>query len=208
MIYDWNNIHGPIGVSVSGGADSALLLYFLMKYHNDTIHIFTLADKSKFYRNAKQCLHVVDWCRTRFGYENFQHHIIHSDAQNANDLTHLPDQYFKSKQIVKFFRGDTANPPKEVVDNFQTTDRQDSWEEQRRDPTITRDIEIGEAAIFPFTNIDKKEIANIYRAEGLHELYKLTISCESTIDLGPIHCDDCWWCEERKWGFGDYVELR
>lgn len=39
------------------------------------------------------------------------------------------------------------------------------------------------------------------------ELYALTISCESLTDPDPIHCGDCWWCEERKWGFGNYVEL-
>ena len=38
---------GPIGVSVSGGADSAILLYFLMKYHKHKIYITTLADRSK-----------------------------------------------------------------------------------------------------------------------------------------------------------------
>ena len=43
--------------------------------------------------------------------------------------------------------------------------------------------------------------------ENLHELYKLTISCESRNDIGPVHCDDCWWCMERKWAFGDYVKL-
>ena len=93
------------------------------------------------------------------------------------------------------------------MDSFNTTDKQDLSEQQRRDPTVIRDIEVGEAAVFPFTNMNKKEIANMYRKENLHELYKLTISCESRNDIGPVHCDDCWWCMERKWAFGDYVKL-
>ena len=35
-IYD-----GPIGIMVSGGVDSAILLYYLMKHTKDTIHIYT-----------------------------------------------------------------------------------------------------------------------------------------------------------------------
>jgi len=208
MFYNWSNIPaGPIGVSVSGGADSALLLYFLMKNHKNKIHIFTLADKSKFYRNAKQCLHVVDWCRSNCNFNNFEHHIIHADEQTREGLTDLPTLYFKNKQIIKFYRGDTANPPREVTDSFGATHKQGLLETQRRDPTVIRDCEEGEAAVFPFTNINKKEIANLYRKENLHDLYELTISCESQNDIGPVHCDDCWWCEERKWGFGDYVKL-
>ena len=196
-------VDGPVGVSVSGGAHSALLLYFLMKQHKHKIHIFTLADKSKFYRNAKQCLHVVDWCRTRCNFNNFEHHIIHSNQQNAEELLDLPRKYCEDNSIIKFYRGETANPPKQVTDEFKH--QQGPVEQERRNPLITREIQPDDTIIFPFTNLDKRAIAQIYRDENLQELYALTISCESLIDLGPIHCDDCWWCEERKWGFGNYV---
>ena len=93
-------VDGPVGVSVSGGADSALLLYFLMKQHKHKIHIFTLADKSKFYRNAKQCLHVVDWCRTCCNFNNFEHHIIHSNQQNAEELLDLPRKYCEDNRYM------------------------------------------------------------------------------------------------------------
>ena len=37
-------IDKPIGVLVSGGADSALLLYLLLQSYNSTIQIFTIAN--------------------------------------------------------------------------------------------------------------------------------------------------------------------
>jgi 7-cyano-7-deazaguanine synthase in queuosine biosynthesis len=39
-------------------------------------------------------------------------------------------------------------------------------------------------------------------------VFPLTRSCEWTskitevADPGTNHCGVCWWCEERKWGFG------
>jgi 7-cyano-7-deazaguanine synthase in queuosine biosynthesis len=54
----------------------------------------------------------------------------------------------------------------------------------------------------PFSNIDKKDIKNLYHDLGLLEtLFPLTRSCESLVDFEK-HCGECWWCEERLWAFG------
>ena len=42
-----NIYEGPIGVSCSGGADSSLLLYLLMKYSSDKLHIFTTGNNDR-----------------------------------------------------------------------------------------------------------------------------------------------------------------
>jgi 7-cyano-7-deazaguanine synthase in queuosine biosynthesis len=33
-------------------------------------------------------------------------------------------------------------------------------------------------------------------------LFPLTRSCEQYTDDFTQHCDNCWFCGERKWGFG------
>jgi tRNA(Ile)-lysidine synthase TilS/MesJ len=40
-------LEGPIGISCSGGADSSLLLYLLMKHSKEKIHIFTSVSNFK-----------------------------------------------------------------------------------------------------------------------------------------------------------------
>jgi len=53
----------------------------------------------------------------------------------------------------------------------------------------------------PFINEDKKNTAKLYEEFNLMEtLFPLTLSCTDSKTLD--HCDACWWCEERKWGFG------
>ena len=41
----------PVGIMVSGGIDSAILLYYLMKHCSNTIHIYTTGSNKKFRRN-------------------------------------------------------------------------------------------------------------------------------------------------------------
>ena len=76
-------------------------------------------------------------------------------------------------------------------------------EQDNRDPSIHRPIINGDWC-FPFFNIDKIKIAEMYESLGLIDtLFPLTRSCE--LENPPLnflgHCDNCWWCKERFWGF-------
>ena len=57
--------------------------------------------------------------------------------------------------------------------------------------------EFGE--IRPFFNLDKRQIAELYKQHNLLDtLFPLTVSCITEI----THCGECWFCKERIWGFG------
>ena len=65
--------------------------------------------------------------------------------------------------------------------------------------------------IDPICHINKRDLALLYGQEGiLDTVYPLTRSCEHVYweeDGTPNHpteghCGECWWCEERMWGFG------
>lgn len=191
------------GVVVSGGADSALLLYFLLKYATNPLHIFTLSSQYKGTTNSKQAVDVVSNCAKLTGNYNFEHHINYiPGVQDLEKLFYFPKKIISEGYI---YTGITANPPKSVTDTFTTP----PTETYARDPTVVRPI-IAKNYYRPWTNIDKKKIAEIYREYNLIEsLFPLTRSCEyvpSTInkipDLGTDHCGQCWGCQERKWGFG------
>ena len=88
---DFNIYDAPIGVSVSGGADSALVLFLLMKYCKNHITIFStdtsliphrgviaknIVNKSKVFDNLEPALKNIDYIiatSARFRNKNIKH---------------------------------------------------------------------------------------------------------------------------------------
>jgi 7-cyano-7-deazaguanine synthase in queuosine biosynthesis len=195
-------IDKPVGVLVSGGADSALLLYLLLQSYNSTIQIFTIANRQRHYYNAKAALDVVHRCAELTNNNNIEHHIFHRSLQSDNDFYDIPKLYFDRKLVYKVFHGLTANPPAEDLINFPN--EQSGRDLQLRDPKIKKNIMPDNSKfILPWINVNKKEIYNYYkRLDLLDTLYPITRSCETDDDVGANHCGKCWWCVERKWAFG------
>lgn len=185
---------GPIGISCSGGVDSSLLLFILMNYVKDPIHIFTCASKLKNYGTVKSSIDVIKKCIELTNNNNITHTIRYVDNQTVENLFY-PQQY---SLINVMYTGITLNPPKEVTDTFIETTL-----ETERDPGTIKSFykQTSKLTYMPFANIDKKEVFNIYKELNLLEsLYPLTRSCED-INLSEGHCGKCWWCEERLWAF-------
>ena len=215
---------------VSGGADSAILLYHLMKHSKDKIHIFSLGNNDKRRLNLSIATQVVEKCIQLTGNINIEHHINYCETQTLNSLLVMPKQFIEEKRIKIVYNGVTANPPKKVLDTF----KRESLELDHRDPNVERDVlssyqlslvfdrdpnverdvlSVDDIWYSPWTNIDKKIIASMFKEENLIEtLFSITRSCayEPTLhwfrdhakDPGLGHCGICWWCEEREWAFG------
>ena len=124
-------------------------------------------------------------------------------ASRLTNLQYYPKETFLQNQTIDFlYTGITANPTPEVAETFRG-DTQDFVLEMR-DPAVLRDTMLTENICTPFTNLNKQQIAKIYSELNILEtLYPHTRSCESHDPkyLGT-HCEQCWWCDERQWGFG------
>lgn len=197
-IYD-----GDIGINCSGGADSTMLLYQLLKHTNGTIHVFTLGNNERGRHSVKVAVDVIEKCIKLTGNSNIQHHIAFADGM-IPPLQGV-DFYLENGIIEILYTGITANPPKKVTNKF----RLPVVELQRngKSELINHDGKIYD----PFTNVDKREIAKMYDEELLKDLFAITRSCEydplsslfdDVEDPGRGHCGECWWCEERQWAFG------
>lgn len=191
---------GPIGIIHSGGADSAILLYILMKYYSDPIHVFTCASTEKFRIAPKIAGDVISKCIDLTNKMNVFHHVYYVDKQNIKNLYDYP-RYFQLRNEIKYiYSGTTALPPLDVCDTFingRTLMKE-------RDPTVTRPVYNGfdKKTYVPFFNHNKKDIKALYETLGvLDSLFPITRSCES-LELKSGHCGKCWWCEERNWAFG------
>ena len=200
---DFNIYKGPNAISVSGGADSALLLYFLLKYSKDRVHIFTLADGTKNITGAKAAINVVYECAKLTGNYNFEHHIDYSPDYNSDYVERLPFEYLDKQEYNVLYAGITNVPPADERTNFY-----ENFFEEQRDPTVLRDTFRYGFSYVPWTNYDKKKIAQIYKEyELIDTLFPVTRSCEwneyvDCKDPGMEHCGNCWWCHERQWAFG------
>lgn len=199
----------PVGACVSGGADSALMLYFLLKYTKHPVHIFTFANEEKFLKNPMVSIRVVDKCCELTGNYNVAHHFAYGKTQNKQNLFELPLDYLSKGIITRLYTGVTKNPPIEVSDSFNS----ETTENDERDPTKTRKTKF-DKWYTPWTNLDKQDLFRIYNSHNLIDsLFLLTRSCEwenenkHGPDPGLGHCGKCWWCEERQWGFNSTNKL-
>jgi 7-cyano-7-deazaguanine synthase in queuosine biosynthesis len=200
--------NGPVGIMLSGGVDSAILLYYLMKYTTDTIHIYTTGSNLKFRRNSIIAPRVVEKCIELTGNNNVVHHIHYDESATDTSMIDAPQEDIDKQKINIVYDGTTMNPPDDIASKFTPAIDFDYTRKDSADNVMTyRDDKF----YMPWANTDKKGIARMYRDENLIEsLLPITRSCEydptceyfdNVKDPGLEHCGECWWCKEREWGF-------
>ena len=222
---------GPVGVCVSGGADSAIMLYILMKHIEQELHIYNYIAGYRRHALEKPFDNVVEKCIELTGKKNV---IIHKEYVTAarpefmfNEFTKLMDNGI----IDIMYFGLTKFPPTDV---WKDWDEKLSWshikaredgvvrplfgitipmpeDDNLVDPSITidgknRDKVVADQRVYvPWVNCNKRDIAGFYKAMNVEkELYPVSRSCEND-NYPQGHCGKCWWCGERMWGFG-YLE--
>ncbi len=195
---------GNIGLSISGGADSALLAYILAKYAPGPLKFYSYVSEDKFRRGEKYSRQVVDKVIELTGNNNISHDITYFQTQEYKQFIRFLMIKVMSKQVDIMYCAVTETPPEAVMESFNN--KMESSVFQLRTPGILKDVYSRSNMEYnPFRNINKQRIRDIYEELGLLDtLYPLTFSCESMLDVQE-HCGDCWWCEERKWAFGRYV---
>jgi 7-cyano-7-deazaguanine synthase in queuosine biosynthesis len=202
-IYD-----GPIGIMVSGGVDSAILLYYLMKHIKDTIHIYTTGSNLKYRRNSIIAPRVVEKCIELTGNNNVVHHIHYDEAATESSPCNAPQKDIDKQEINIVYDGTTMNPPHDIASQFTPKLGFDS---SRSDTGNNIMLYNDDKFYMPWANTNKKDIAGMYRKENLIDsLLPTTRSCEydptceyfdNIKDPGLEHCGECWWCKEKEWGF-------
>lgn len=211
--HPFNEIVNNVGIRLSGGADSAILAYMLAIYKRDyrphiTLNPVTCVNDKKPYQEifAKR---VVEKITELTGVEFGEHFVkeISGDDYVGNQKKFVDDLYEDNRLDIHYM-GETMNPP-------LGTEEKEGWIFQGggRDPNRN---DLGHThtpvTIYrPLRNINKKGTCELYEYFGvLDSLYPVTRSCEMQIDNRLFksfneHCDRCWFCLERKWGFGRYV---
>ena len=190
----------PIGVSISGGADSAILSYILMKYNPGPIHFYTLATEQKQYRTLFGAANVINKCVELTGNHNVFFHVEFTSEKQSRDNLLLMLRSKTMDVVKRIYLATTSIPPREELQLFKNQINDDMY--SRRNPDIIKPVYSNDKLLYdPFLNINKKDIRQLYESQGvIYSLFPVTRSCEA-LDLHEGHCGKCWWCEERKWAF-------
>jgi hypothetical protein len=208
---------GPIGVSISGGADSALLLYMLMSNVTQPIHIYNMWSSSRKFSFAKSIDNVIAVCSKLTGNVNYTVHKVQVEPKESIEFCVNMLSNALNKDIDIIYLGLTKFPPKQVYLQFEQ--QQQDWHNEFRSDEIVHPLfgltinegpdtssSLDNRAYVPLFNYNKKDIARLYKLFDLENtLLPVTRSCEDD-DHPDSHCGKCWWCQERLWAFGHLGE--
>jgi len=221
---NWKNI----AISLSGGADSALLAHILCEFiGNKDIHIHFISHirmwKSRPWQEYDS-LKVFKYLHNKFDismtrYTNF----IAPDIEYGNIGPSIKDEFGKkvsgdniqiraySEYICQKYNVDayynavTRNP--KDVDFLGMTERDIDPTENNKH--LLEVIHMGKYALHPFRFTQKDWIVNQYNIRGLMDFFEMTRSCEGEFDnidytnYVPYQhvptCGECFWCRERDW---------
>jgi hypothetical protein len=194
---EWKNI----AISVSGGADSALLAYLVCnsvteQKHSDTV-IHFISHKRMWKTRPWQSydsLNVYTWFLKKFPTIQFFRHtnFIAPDIEYGKTGPNLVDEYGKkvsgdniqqrsfaeyicfSENVNAYYNGVTRNPKLAMFNGMCERDI-DPTDENRH---LERMTYMGVEVLHPFRFIDKSEIVKTYKELNLLNLFEITRSCE------------------------------
>jgi hypothetical protein len=222
---EWKNV----AISVSGGADSALLAHMvceLAKEHDITVHVINHVRMWKT-RPWQQYdgERVYNWLFQRFYHTTFKRHVnfIAPEIEYGNIGPNLTDEYGKKVSgdniqqraygeficnkynIDAYYNAVTRNPRLAAFNGMRERDIEPSEDNKH----LERMTHMGVEVLHPFRFIDKSEIVKKYKELDLIELFEITRSCEgefegidyTTYTPGQYvpTCGNCFWCKEREW---------
>lgn len=175
-----------VGVFVSGGLDSGLLLYLccLIKKENNLstkIHIFTVTDPDpdNICNEVPDTKNLVEWINKIFD-------LSLKITMVGNPYEHHSKRVWSGILSVRHLRmpvllGDMLAPPHMIND---------------LGAPVTKKSPLPEV-IQPFINVTKKEVVALIIELNLIELIKISI-CLRIIENPDAYC---WSCREKDWAF-------
>lgn len=176
-IVDIPNHSENIGISCSGGADSAILLYAMVKDGMRPRIFFIEKANSKL--DALQL--CVDYVNNKFG-TALAIEII-GRADSAHNIR--PDIIALAANVDYLYTGVTQNPPATI----------NGLAPNRPSPN-----QAPSKFVMPFINLDKRASISLYTLFDVKDLLYLTYTCTQN----PVTpCNQCFACNERNWAIAN-----
>lgn len=189
--------------TVSGGTDSALTLFIHCKYIVDNnlsteIHTYNDCDTNCPPTPKLAFLEIFKYIKNKFPsvkfYDPVTKDLDYSLEHFGKIRKTYENSYMTTNSIDFKIGGVTMSPPEDIRIMYQMDDTVTAG---RNNPRYH----------LPFTHVNKKEIARLYKKYDLMDMFLLTESCigarEKDINIGYGYgpCKKCWWCREKYWAF-------
>lgn len=206
-----------LGIWLSGGVDSSLLLYLLIKkIQDDKIPIMVQPVIVEKKDNISETKIILEKIIELLNCKTILKDLLIYDISNWVDNDYHKTFYSKNIENVingkyeYIYSGITKNPPLAEQEQFKFSIIPEL--EKIRQDDIKKIIifnaifyENGEVyetgEIRPFFHLHKKDIKKMYETNNLMDsIFPFTCSCVEMTKKG--HCGHCWFCKERLWGFG------
>ena len=189
-----------VGLKISGGADSSLIAYILGLLKSKGLIKSQIITMTNEHHDRPYQIdvtnRVLNYVTEKTG-SVFEYRVsVFSPTAEMYEINRSKIvQETKNKFMFgKHYMGITANPPIETGIKQEDPERT----HDRNKPVCQ------EYKFAPWINYDKQDIAKIYKELDVMDLFSITRSCENKTFDFTQHCGECWWCIERKWGFGKY----
>jgi hypothetical protein len=170
------------GLLLSGGLDSAILLYLLIK-DNPKINL-TIFTIPKHDGSALYAVPMVEHFNKKFNLSIPSPIFVgNPDAHHTEQSTTAIVEIFAKNFVDFLFMGVNTNPP-------ELTDLDGAPKRKLTSPSPK--------LLYPFAHMLKDEIIKIMFDESQEDLMNITHSCTEQ-QLG--RCNRCWQCTERAWAF-------
>jgi len=176
------------GIMLSGGLDSAILLYLLLKNNpNINLQPFTIP---KFDGAALYAGPIVDYYNKLFSTNIPQPILVGDPSVHHRQQSKVAVAYiFNNHPVDTLFVAINQNPSE--LDQLPGAPQRDKKSDN---PKIA----------FPFVDMHKDQILKIMYDEGQEHLIDITHSCTEQ-QIG--RCGQCWQCTERNWAFSQLNKI-
>jgi len=215
-----------IGISLSGGADSALLAYLICKETDATIHFTHQIRMWKTRPWQTSVFHsVANWFADNFDNTFYIHENLVPPEMEEPNTTLITDEYGKQKPgnriILRSYNEYIAQ--REGLDalygavNQNPSIKFEGAPEERYNGHIEPHfVHDGVDIVHPFVYTKKDWIIQQYYDLGITDLLDLTRSCEGEFEginyktyTPGQHvptCGECFWCREREWAIEQAIK--
>ena len=207
---------------MSGGADSALLLYLYAKYmkeeRNDISIIPVIIDTWES-NNVTFSEKIIAFVEKELSVK-IQKMQVSNPVFLKNKLKtekNLLKYCYESNIIECHVNGMTNAPPIEelphpynmTLEYNPANPMKQYWNTLRLSKELKPELEYmsesKQVFVTPIFNINKKSIVEIYKKFNLFEtLWYLTSGCLNRTTYEEVACENCFFCHERKWSTGSY----
>ena len=176
---------------LSGGADSALILYLLSKTDIEIYPVNGYDITTPDIDSPTCAKNIINYVKNK------------SPNAKINDLLIYP---YQPNDVSKY---SAMRPMRNYLEQqygvnywiFGTSLGMPHEDRPTNDVCLVEFQKKYKDVIFPWATVNKRFIAEQYKKFNIENLSLITNSC---IQSGITPCKKCWWCKERFWAFGSY----